>query len=278
MNTAALWQPNTEGIYLDLPAETYHKAPGVSNTTLKEMDPPANHKAAKPKKETPDMLLGTLIHQAVLEPQKPMNVVMKPVGMSFTTTDGKKWKAENEGQIILSPDDYWAVGGCAKSVLSHPKCAELLSEGNAEVSLFARHDATGLLRKGRVDWVPTGDCLADIKKVQKGCAARDVFARTLYTERHYVQAAYYLGLWNSLMPDDPRENFVFIVVESEAPYLVATYYVDQETLQLGREQYERDLATYAECKRTGVWPGYSTELLPIGVPGWAKRREFSEEA
>jgi hypothetical protein len=125
-----LWQPGVEGIYFDLPAETYHKAPGVSNSVLKEMDPPANHKAAKPKKVTPDMLLGTLIHQAILEPQKPMDVVMKPEGMSFSTTEGKKWKAAHEGQTILSPDDYWAIGGCAKSVLSHPKCAELFSEGD----------------------------------------------------------------------------------------------------------------------------------------------------
>jgi hypothetical protein len=32
--TTSNWQPGIEGIFLDLPAETYHKAPGVSKALV----------------------------------------------------------------------------------------------------------------------------------------------------------------------------------------------------------------------------------------------------
>jgi exodeoxyribonuclease VIII len=61
---------------------------------------------------------------------------------------------------------------------------------------------------------------------------------------------------------------VFLVVEKKPPYAVAVYVLDPESIALGRAEYRRDLQLYAECKRTGVWPGYGDKIQTIGVPQW----------
>lgn len=64
---------DTEGVWFGLDAETYHKAPGVSQSRLKEFDEfasPLHYKARKPKTVTEDMEFGTIMHTAILEPEK----------------------------------------------------------------------------------------------------------------------------------------------------------------------------------------------------------------
>src|SRR5579884_2686686 len=63
--------PNTEGVFYNVPASVYHKAPGTSQSTLKAFDDagsPRHFKEVPRKPSTPDMQFGTLVHAAVLEP------------------------------------------------------------------------------------------------------------------------------------------------------------------------------------------------------------------
>src|ERR1043165_8519081 len=54
--------PNTEGIFEDLPAHVYHAAPGVSNSMLKNMEPPARLPVylAEKREPTAAQIIGTL--------------------------------------------------------------------------------------------------------------------------------------------------------------------------------------------------------------------------
>jgi exodeoxyribonuclease VIII len=52
----------------------------------------------------------------------------------------------------------------------------------------------------------------------------------------------------------------------------------------GRMRYKRALATFAECMKSGVWPGYPDDTIEADLPVWAEkglqarheRGEFSE--
>ncbi|MGN6644749.1 MAG: hypothetical protein ACTHKU_17300, partial [Verrucomicrobiota bacterium] len=73
MFTKTPFTPNTEGAWLNLPAETYHAAPGVSQSFLKEFDAaatPLHFTVRKRKTATAYMEFGTICHCAVLEPDK----------------------------------------------------------------------------------------------------------------------------------------------------------------------------------------------------------------
>lgn len=272
--TAAEFKPNTEGVFYDLPAEVYHAAPGLSHSMTKHLDPPARLPVYMNEKREPsaEMILGTLVHAKILEPETELpQISVKPEGMKFSTNEGKAWKRDKEGagKLILTQEQWDALGGCVKSVSEHETCRTLFSKGRSEVSLFARDEATGVLLKARIDFAPVGNCLADIKTVQDEKASEDGFSKVLYDQRYYTQASWYLRLWNQLCPNDYKSHFMFIPVEKTEPYLVGVHFVNPESLELGRKQNEKDIKTYAECANQSYWPGYNPTPKPIGVPKWA---------
>src|SRR6185437_13913687 len=71
LNNMTTFTPNTEGVFFDLPAEIYHKAPGISQSTLKAFDEagsPRHFQKVKRKAPSAEMQFGTLAHAGVLEP------------------------------------------------------------------------------------------------------------------------------------------------------------------------------------------------------------------
>jgi len=85
-----------------------------------------------------------------------------------------------------------------------------------------------------------------------------------------VQAAYYIDLCRLVGID--KSDFVFIVVEKEAPYATAVYSLSQEAIDLGRLEYQRDLAAVRECTEKNRWPGFTDEITVIGLPAWMQKQ------
>lgn len=90
----------------------------------------------------------------------------------------------------------------------------------------------------------------------------------------------------------PAEDigFVFAVVETAAPYLVATYYISDggpdrygaptpDDVRLGREHNRIAREVYAACTESGIWPGYSEEIERLELRRYDRQkieREISE--
>lgn len=275
--------PGTEGVFRDVPAEQYHKSPGVSNSMLKWMNPPARLPVYMSTKREPTvaMMLGTLTHALTLEPDKtPPAIALrgdpdKDDRFNFRKTAGKAWRDAQEaaGLVILKEDEYESVKRMCKSIAAHPLCKDIFAAGESEISCFARHHDTDILRKFRLDWLPeAGDALVDVKTCQDEGASEEMFSKTLYDLRYFVQAAYYLDGWNTLNPDNNRKHFVFIAVEKAPPFLVNVFHVEPDSLDLGREQYEHDLWSYRKCNRLNEWPGYGEGSTEIAIPPWSKKK------
>lgn len=283
MNT---FEPNTEGIF-DIPASTYHKAPGVSNSLLGHLDPPARLPAYFEEEDdetTLAMRMGTLIHAQMLEPHLPLPriaIVPEKYGpenkpWNFNANECKDWKKRQleAGLFPMKRDAYDRTLACVKAISQDPDCREIFADGQSEVSVFWSFLPEGdpcsqlVPCKSRIDWIPKhGNALVDIKKVTKGKGSASAFGKLMIDRRYHVQAAYYLAAWNYHMAaTDRRDSFVFVVVEDEAPFLVNRLYVPDAILEMGRKQFEKDLATYAECKSTNRWPGYPSGINEIQVP------------
>jgi hypothetical protein len=65
-------------------------------------------------------------------------------------------------------------------------------------------------------------------------------------------------------------GFVFAAVESDWPHVAAPYMLDDDVLEAARRENRRLLNRYAECKRTGIWPGYPAGIQQISLPKWAE--------
>jgi len=270
------------GIYYDLPIDEYHAdETTISKSGLDQVArSPAIYQAlhaerprVPPPVPTPQMFIGTLAHCATLEPEAfAKRYALGPAAHRAT----KGWKefvdkALAEGREPIQPDQYDAAMGMAESVRRLPEVRDALAAGKPEVSACWRDKATGALCRCRPDWVhqlnESGVILLDLKST--GDASPDAFARTVTHWRYHVQDAFYEDGYAAASGLEVL-GFIFAVVEREYPYAASACMLIDEDVEAGRRTYRRNLATYAECHRTGIWPGYGDGIHLITLPPWAE--------
>lgn len=117
----------------------------------------------------------------------------------------------------------------------------------------------------RFDMVAPG-VVADYKTAADAEPGR--FARrTMLDLGYHMQAAHYLDMAQRLGLAHAGAPFRFLVQEKEPPYLPAVVTVGDDYLQLGRRDMRRAIDLWAECNRTGQWPGYPATIAE--PPKWA---------
>ena len=269
------------GLHDDIPAARYHRGMGISKSGLDLIHrSPALYRLTQqsPRPSTPAQALGTAVHMMVLEPGRVRDgIVGDPYGAS-RSKEAIAWRAEQAaaGRLTLgmgedtdpwSPTPWTAAWAVADAVRAHPMARALLGTGRAEVSGYWTDPDFGVLCRLRADWLDEAhQVVVDLKTTRD--AGMDSFSRSAVEYRYHVQAAFY---WDGLVACGwVPQAFVFVCVETAPPYGVALYSVKPEDLDLGRAVYRRDLATYAECLRSGEWPGYPEEIRELELPGWAR--------
>jgi hypothetical protein len=250
-------------------AETYRTSEGISASDLKWILPPrtpAHYYAYKTdqikREETRAMLIGTLSHLAVLEPDKLASAfAIRPEGIDLRTKEGKAWK-ESVGSIpILDADEATMLAGIKASVYAHPAARKLLENSEREVCLYNSH-RSGMKIKGRLDIL--GDSfVADVKTAEAGDSQG--FASAVFRYNYHVQAAMYCQLAEV-------EKFVFIAVEKVPPFAVAVYELSPTAMQIGLRALNSALELVAKCTEQNNWPAYSENAEVIDLPSWAYKQ------
>jgi hypothetical protein len=256
-------------ILTDMDAATYRAAEAISASDLKWILPPrtpAHYHAYKTgqikREETRALVIGTLCHLAVLEPDKLATAfALRPDGLDLRTKDGKAWKEEQGDKPILDGEEAAMLDGMSAAVAAHPVARKLLEGSKREVSLFSDH-RTGLKLKGRIDVLGEG-FVADVKTAAEGDAAN--FAAAVFRYNYHVQAAMYCQLAGV-------EKFSFIAVEKVAPFAVAVYTLSPKALQVGLNSLNYALDTIALCTDAGLWPAYSLDEQTLDLPAWAYKQ------
>jgi exodeoxyribonuclease VIII len=272
--------PKLTGIHYQMPESEYRMAPAIAGSDAKHILPPktpshyAAHMAGETKREpSKAMMLGTMAHVAVLEPQQlDAAFVEKPEGIDFRTKLGKEWKESVGAMPVLDQDEARAVRGIRDSIAAHSAARELLAECDTEVALFGEH-RTGLQIKGRVDALKVVDdmesVIVDVKTTSAG-ADYGTFSRQAASLNYHVSAAWYCHLagLNGL----PPARFYWIAVETSAPFAVAVYEIHPDALDLGVGMMNDALELIARCEDDGVWPGYAPEVQCLNLPSWVYGR------
>jgi hypothetical protein len=258
--------------------QEYRGQTAIAGSDAKHILPPktpahyAAHMAGETKREpSKAMMLGTMAHVAVLEPQKlDAAFVEKPEGKEgdFRTKEGKEWKANMGNTPILDADEARAVRGIRDSIAAHDAAKALLAGCDSEVAMFAEH-RSGLWIKGRVDALKVVDdmecVICDVKTTSAG-ADYNTFSRQAASLNYHVSAAWYSHLagLNGLPPC----RFYWIAVEVAPPYAVAVYEIAPDALELGVGLMNDALELIAQCEDEGVWPGYAPEVQCLNLPSW----------
>lgn len=279
------------GIYPDIPAEDYHarRIDLATASGLKQvLRSPAHfkHWADNPDddKTSPALTFGKALHMATLEPEAfartytvlPADAPKRPTkaqwGAKKPNPDSaaamawwRQWQADNAGKVELSADDYDRVQRMAASIQAHPVAAGLLVGGQREITLRWEDEATGLQCQARPDLYLPGEFIMDVKSCRD--ASHEGFSRAVHSYFYDLQQAHYLeGIRRN---GDHIRFFVFLAVESVAPFVAQPYLLDVKAEERGFTLRQRAIKRQAECLKVGRWPGYSDEMTELHLPTYA---------
>jgi hypothetical protein len=163
-------------------------------------------------------------------------------------------KAREAGHVLLLPDEHAVVTAMADRLSSHTLAMRLLSEGEPEVSAYALDDDTGVMRRGRFDWL--GPTVLTDYKTCVSANPRDLAGRygVVHKYGYDAQAAWYTDLARDL--GHPAAAFAFIFQEKAEPYQVTVAYVDDADLHEARQHNRAALERFRDCTAADLWPAY----------------------
>lgn len=264
--------------HIGMPATEYHAIEALSASGAKLLlRSPAHYLAARnaPKEPSAAMRLGTIVHGLILEPDTFRDQFAVMPKFDKRTTIGKRaaeeFEQDNAGKMVIDEYTHERATAIATSVLQHPIVAQQMRDGNAEVSML--WDQYGLPCKARYDYM-TPNAIFDVKTCTD--ASPEGFAKQIANFQYHLQAAHYASGFREVVGWD-LERFVFIAVETEAPYAVGVYTLDARSLQSGRLLMERAAEAYKKALEHGTdTPAvYSPDVVEISLPSWAHIEPFS---
>src|SRR5207237_1068569 len=200
--------------------------------------------------------LGTAAHLAVLEADQFSARTCLVDAADYRTNKARELRdqARAEGKVPLLFWQHDVVRAIAGSIRAHPIAREAFANGIPEATLTWRDAETGLPCKARVDWLPTHRrWLIDLKSAAS--ANPLVWRDQAYRLGYHARAAWYLDGAEAVTGQRPDEYW-FVVVEKEPPYLVSVIAFDEAALDWGRAVNHRACALFARAVAVGEWPGY----------------------
>lgn len=262
-----------KSIIHDMPDHVYHSRPELSSTGARLLLPefggsPAKFKYRQGRDYTSAAFdVGKAVHaqvlgvgaQAVAYPDD----VLASNGAASTKA-AKDWADDVRaaGNIPMKASELRPIFGMAEAVLAHPTARELFElPGHREVSVFSEVD--GVPTRARFDAL-TDQYGIDLKTSSKPVDA-DTFTRTVIYYGYHVQQEFYRDTHRAF----GEIEFVFVCVETAAPYLVGVHRLDLTYEEMGRTLARVARETYAACEESGVWPGYPEDVQTLTPPVWA---------
>jgi len=264
------------GVHHDISIEAYHGGPGISKSGLDDINRSpfhywSFHLAPDRPPEIPrtgDGLAGALLHCALLERDKFDSRYAVGPDVRRDTKIWREFVEEHPTHQIIKPDQKREAFAQADSLLKIKEIRTAMLRGMAEVSAYWEDEETGVLCRCRPDFVceaPDGDILIDAKTYKSAKPA--AFAQQMGRMRYHVQGAWYSDGY-AKASGRPVIAFIFAAVEIAYPFAASSIMLDPEDEENGRKEYRRNLNTYAECLKSGVWPGYGETIHTIRMPLW----------
>ncbi|MDT0472971.1 PD-(D/E)XK nuclease-like domain-containing protein [Streptomyces sp. DSM 41014] len=211
-------------------------------------------------------------------------------GPTLVRIDAEEWRtnavkaevadARAAGHIPLKPSEWDTVHAMADALRRHPVASLLFDpeHGTPERSLFWRDEKTDVMRRARLDWLPNPRSGRLIIPDYKTCrsAHPEKLQRAIDEFGYHQQDDTYRSACHALGIADETAAFVFVCQEKTAPYVITVIEVNATARRIGAARNRRALETFARCTATGYWPGYSDDVVPTALPGYAETRDTLE--
>lgn len=273
------------GIY-DMTNEQYHADPvpggSLSSSGARKLLAPScpalfryEQLHGQPPKRVFDF--GTAAHGEVLG-SGPELVVIDADNYRTKAAQEARDDAHASGAVPLLPHEWEQVQAMATAIRRHPEASALFApdSGRPEQSLFWQDRASGVWCRARLDWMryrTAGRLLVPDYKTAVSADPRAI-ERSIGQYGYHQQGAFYIDGVKALGGGDAE--FLLVVQEKTAPYLVTVVQIDQASIRLGRERNRRAIELYRQCVTDDHWPGYSDRIEIVSLPSWAENQHLQE--
>src|SRR5438105_2813830 len=219
--------------------------------------------------------IGVAAHLAVLEPERQAQSTVLIEAGDYRTSKAREAReaARAAGLVPLLPYQFDIVRAIAGSIRAHPIASEAFRGGEREVTLIWHDSETGIPCKARPDYLPAhGRWLVDLKTAAS--ANPRSWRDQAYRLGYHARAAWYLDGAAAVLGQMPEEYW-FVIVEKEPPYLVSVVSFDADALAWGRIANRKACERFACSAAANDWPGYREpgrnhdRAFRIGLPPWA---------
>jgi exodeoxyribonuclease VIII len=225
----------------------------------------------KKSEPTEAMRFGSYLHTLVLEPLKiPERYYVMPK-VDRRTKEGKNayLDAINAAATkeVISMDDAELAELCANSILTHSSFqlfVPLIDDAVIEQPILFKCWGHDCRCKPDMVHIDSGICF-DIKTA-KGASPR-AFATSVADFGYHRQAAFYLHALEQQYEKEFR--FMFVVVETTAPYESAIYELDREAIRKGFDELCTLLDEYRMRLSMNDWSSEFTKgVNTLSLPKW----------
>jgi hypothetical protein len=229
-------------------------------------------------------------HRAVFDFGQAAHMYVLGEGPEIVVIDADDWRtkkareqraeARERGAVPVLAEEHQRIKDMAKALREHPVARALFDpdRGQPEQTLIWRDKRTGVMRRARLDWLPDPGPGRLIIPDYKTCASAEpeALARAVAKYGYHQQDDWYRAGARALDLCDEAAAFVFVCQEKTAPYVVTVFEVDAVSRRLGAARNRRAIEVFAECQRTGRWPGYGEDIAYLSLPPYIERADSEE--
>ncbi len=204
------------------------------------------------KIDSPALRFGNLVHTLILEPKEYQNKFTvfnsedRPEpSKTMSSKLNRAWKQKidetclERDKILLTMEQYQLGLNLRDKLMNVKEVKDILDNSKKEVAKCWLDFNTMVKCKGKADIVVDGgDMLVDIKTTSKPVTE---FAKSAYRYNYHRQGAFYLDGFGA-------KEFMFVVIETQAPYQVGIFRCSENFIDQGRDEYIRLLEIYKEPK------------------------------
>jgi hypothetical protein len=275
------------GVY-QLDPEEYHADPvpgeSLSNSDARRITAPGcpaqfRHDKDHRVREHKDAYdRGHVVHELVLGRGAGI-VVVDYADWRTNAAKDKRAAAYSVGKAPILRKDYDECLAMAEAFFEDPYARALLQQPHKTEQALFWVDPSGVVRRGMLDILPTAVpagrtmIIPDVKTSAEVSPDENMERKIMDCGYHRAAATYVDGVIALGLAVDAVAVFLF--QSKKPPYLVVPVRLSPRALQIGRIENRAALATFAECQRSGVWPGYydpEADIPELGLPGWYEKR------
>lgn len=246
----------------------YHAHEALGSSDIKQLlQNPHGFRQEKPSSKA--LELGSLVHKLILEPQEFESCYYVLDNIDKRTKEGKEKyskasaKAEAENKTIIDLATY-NQGKEIAEAFNKSAVSKLIAGGVAEHCAFSEID--GVAVKCRPDYYRSDKkIIIDLKTTSlAGGASALNFQKAVANYRYYIQASLYTQILGA-------DEFYFIAIETQAPYMIGVYKLDITALELGETQIKKAIERYKNLNKykTNVYLDDSYKVVKeLRLPNW----------